>query len=236
MEVQQYLDTIKKLHDAVLAFVDNETDEEEKYENLIQLIQDNQIKNNKYELDMFIRMICQIINNHHISTNFFNKIEKIIIHFKEEIKNNYSNDDILNFFIDSKRILLSLIKEEILTVDESTYRTFISDYYKKIQYNRYFFPENKQFLPKVVLINMQRTIPYDFEEKRKKGDAHDEIVELIRNDSLDEFISFVKMKKYSFIKSLPPSIYESNSFLNSRKNISFINYAAYYGSIKIFKF
>ena len=58
---------------------------------------------------------------------------------------------------------------------------------------------------------------------------------MIRNDLIDDFISYVNQKDYPLKSSINPSIYETNVFLLKSKP-TLIEYAAFFGSIQIFKY
>lgn len=75
-----------------------------------------------------------------------------------------------------------------------------------------------------------------FEENRRKGENDSYICQLIRNDSIEEFVSYTNRMNYSLTKSIiPSSIFETNSFLIN-KTTSLIKYAAFFGSIQIFQY
>ena len=61
------------------------------------------------------------------------------------------------------------------------------------------------------------------------------ICTLIQNDSVIDFISYIEKNNISLLSTIPSSIYETNLFLFN-KNPTLIEYAAFYGSIQIFKY
>ena len=67
----------------------------------------------------------------------------------------------------------------------------------------------------------------------KKDDQY--ITELIRNDSIDEFITYINKNDYPIQSTIENSIFETNSLLLERK-ATLIEYTAFYGSIQIFKY
>ena len=62
-----------------------------------------------------------------------------------------------------------------------------------------------------------------------------EICRIIREDSIEEFITFVNSKQISLSMAVQPSIFETNPFLIKRKPL-LIEYSAFFGSIQIFKY
>ena len=77
--------------------------------------------------------------------------------------------------------------------------------------------------------------PDEFEKLMKIGENENEICQLIRNDSLDEFISFVEKNNLSLTMHIKPSIFETNAFLLKREP-SLIQYSAFFGSFHIFNY
>ena len=85
----------------------------------------------------------------------------------------------------------------------------------------------------------EKDLPNDFYEARKKGENDSHICELIRTDSVEEFIIHVTRNNYSLNSKINQSIYETNSLLIKQaasNNLTLIEYAAFYGSIQIFQY
>ena len=58
---------------------------------------------------------------------------------------------------------------------------------------------------------------------------------MIRKDSIDDFIQYINQYSINISSKIEPSIFESNLFLLDKKP-SLIEYAAFFGSIQIFKY
>ena len=92
------------------------------------------------------------------------------------------------------------------------------------------------------------SLPPNFYELRREGENENQICKLIRNDMIDEFIVYVNKHNVSIDSSIKDSIYETNCFLiknqiiSGTDRISYLNrltpikYAAFFGSIQIFKY
>lgn len=74
-----------------------------------------------------------------------------------------------------------------------------------------------------------------FEEKRQNGQNDSYLCNLIRNDSIQEFVIYLNKNNIPFTAEIVPSIFETNYYLNKKK-ATLIEYSAFYGSIQIFKF
>lgn len=72
----------------------------------------------------------------------------------------------------------------------------------------------------------------------KKKENSEIICKLIQKDLIGEFITYVNKNSYSLKSKINQSVYETNDFLiiNGARGITLIEYAAFYGSIQIFKY
>ena len=169
-----------------------------------------------------------ISNNHQRNSDFFDKIFRIIKNLANDIKRFFTNESIYGIFNSNKRVLLFLIEEKILTIDKNIALLI----YKTYSYDSYFKKEIKPFIDKDL-----GSIPSDYEEKRRIGENDDYACELIRNDNVDDFISYWEKnnKKFDSYSDFNSSYYETNKF-PTYNNCRYINYAAYFGSIQILNY
>ena len=79
MDLNEYLSNKQELQDAILKYIDQEKNEEENYQNIVQLIKDQNIKNDVNQIRSLLHLIDSIYNNHNRSTNFYEKIEGILL-------------------------------------------------------------------------------------------------------------------------------------------------------------
>ncbi|KAK8865480.1 hypothetical protein M9Y10_011035 [Tritrichomonas musculus] len=249
MDVIDYIEKKKYIQKAVLDFIDCNENNEESYENLSFFIEEQYDQENRCELKIILRLILEIASNNYRNSAFFNKIDQIIIALKNQIMHLFSNYEIFYIFKGNKRILLLLFKEKILNFEPSIFYTIMNGKYQKANYPSYFFPEIKTFYEEKLknendkkksilfykncqLINKD----YDlFELNRKNGLNEEQICELIRNDCLEEFISFIQNNQIRMTTTIKPSIFETNNFLHD-KECTLIEYATFYGSINIFTY
>lgn len=230
MEALAYLENMKKMQAALIEFIDDANNIEENYQNFISAIEDLKIKSHRHDFKLLTKIFSNIIQNHHVSPIFYDQIEKILLYFKEELTQYLSNNEIIDIFKGNKRILLFLFDEQIARIDEYAFQVITSPKYKARKYNKFFFSEIKQFLSNIVISNLK--IPRDYDEKRGSLSEQDMVLKIIQNDNLDEFIK----KKISISMQRKITIFETNFFLCKKEKISLIEYAAFYGSIEIFKY
>lgn len=224
------------LHDSLLGYFENDIDYNFFSENLTQYFE--KIKNplKRDDLMIILRILVAVSNNHYRCSNFFQKIEKILLYFKCEIKKIFLNDEIFDFFKSNKRLLLFFIKENILTLNEKIVKDFDDSNLS------YFAPEiniwlqtnskvkiNKEKLDQV-LKNVQ-----DFEQKRHEGENEEYICQIIRNDAVEEFIAYMNRSNIPLSINVKPSIFETNEYLLNA-NTNLIEYSVFFGSIQIFQF
>lgn len=224
MTIQQHLLKMKKIQAAVLKYIDSEYNESSLFSNLKKLFQKPNIEKNAIELKEVLHIISDISNYHPRKPGFFNKIFQILNELKSGIKSNFSERSIFTIFKQNKRIILFLIEEKFIKIEK--FAGFIKE---NSDYLKYFAPEIKPF------IKIHEQLPEDFEERRRTGENDDLLCKMIREDMLDDFISFVKENKIKLSSKTYKSIYETNSFLID-KNPTLIEYAVFSGSVGIFNY
>ena len=215
MTLGEYIDTYQHIQSTLLEFIEDEEHSEDKYSEL------KKVLTNYYDKDKLkniISMISSISDNHHRNSEFFTKIDEIIQLIKDEIKSQFTNLEIFNFFKNNKRTLLLLINENILILDEEIIKKMKSKEYKNMDYLDYFSSKDDDFLA-----------------KQNKGENDNYICELIRKDLIDDFIIYLNKNIISVNSRINHSIFESNIFLIGKSPL-LIEYAAFYGSIGIFQY
>lgn len=123
----------------------------------------------------------------------------------------------------------------MLNFDEKIVKQLMKITFRKMCYPQYFFPEIKPFLYifNDLQINIDENneyydsikefeefkkrysekLPEDYEERRLIGENDDFICNLIRNDLIDEFISYINQRNIEVNQEIDISIYETNNFL-----------------------
>ncbi|KAK8845767.1 hypothetical protein M9Y10_020685 [Tritrichomonas musculus] len=232
MKSTEYIEKMKRIQDKILTFIESKENSETNFDNLKKVLIDQKTRENLHDLKSFLHLLIKITNNHRHAPNFFSKIEQIIQLFKDDIKKTFSNSEIFNIFKSNKRILLFLIEEKVMDIDDHIATTIINDKFTRPKYSDYFSPELKSRLSSESLPSEEHD---NFEEKRKIGENDSCICELIREDSIDEFTSHVEKTNLKISSNIEKSIFETNSFLN-KNHPTLIEYAAFCGSINIFKY
>ena len=218
MSIEEYLTEMKNIKQMILDILD---DDNENIDRSIKILNNKTLSSTiPYKALSIFQIIIHITNEHHRGPNFFLKIEQILNNFKNEIKN-FDNSDIFEIFKSNKRIILYLIKEKLLILDKTCTKKISN---LNSSYREYFAPEMKG----------STQLADDFEENREIGENNSYICKLIRNDSIENFIIYVNEKNITPNSYIKKSIFESNSLLQNPTSL--IEYAAFYGSIRIFRY
>lgn len=235
MAVKEYFEKMMTFHKCILEYLEQEDDNEENYQNLINLFEDQKVSKNHYEMKAILSLLSKIIDYHHHESGFFPKIEQILLFFKKDLKKYFSQSEILNLFKNNKRVVLFLINSNILLVNNEFYSTISNDNYKLMEYLQYFAPEIRKLSITDEFIDSNE-FSEDFEEKRKNGENDDYLAEIIRNDMVDDFILYTKQNNIPYNSIIKESIFETNLFLLLNRKTELIEYSAFFGSIKIFNY
>ena len=144
MEIERYINQKKRLYELLLKYTENGDETNDTYyQNLIQDIADSKIPENQKELKEFLFMLSKISKNHHRYTDFFTKIEKILLFLKDKIKQTFSNMELYKLFKNNKQIILFLLQNNIIACDKPICEKIIE---KGDFYSFYFYPEIKSFI------------------------------------------------------------------------------------------
>lgn len=241
MSIQKFTENKKIIYDGFIYLIENEDDIEKRFINFTIILQDQKIKENPNDLRLFLHMISSITNNH-CRTHIDEFFEKILISLKYELKQFYSNKTLFNIFKNNKRILLFLIKEKLIDIDRYFINQIACPKYVDRKYPQFFSLEIKQYInekwfPSTKLIDyICNELPADFEENRLKGENENYVCQMIRNDSITEFVVYVNKNNYSLNSYINPSDYETNSFILENETTTLIEYAAFFDSIQIFQY
>lgn len=227
---------MKGIQNKLLEYIDKEHNTEENFQNINQLLIDQKILENRHDTSTFLYLISKIANNHHRVNDFFTKIEHVIKSIKDDILKHFTNTEIFDIFKQNKRLLLFLLQEKMIQFDTKIVSKIIEGKYRELFYPHYFYTEIKPFISCILDTDIKRKIPENFDQKRSNGENDQIVCELIRNDSIEEFITFVNKKFLPLSSLIDPSIFETNCFLLKNKKLNLIEHAAFFGSIQIFKY
>ena len=94
MEIQENINQMKEFYQSLLDYFESNGDIDECFEDLnFEMMLGN---NEKFE--KLLRLLSALSENHNRSNHFQEKINQTILHFKKEIKKNFSNSIIYDIF------------------------------------------------------------------------------------------------------------------------------------------
>ena len=235
MEICNYVARMINIQHNLSEYIENTNYSYAENQDIINLFNDQTIYQDHYKLKSVLYLLSRIAKNHHRSTDFFAKFENIFHSLGDEIKKNFTNSEIFNIFKTNKRLLLLLIKEKILTIDQTIANQLVKGKYKRKKYHYYFYSEIKFFIDEVMDRKITKKLDSDYENNREIGENDSYLCELIRKDLIDQFVIYANQINLPLSSEVKKSIFETNSFLLDNKP-TLIEYATFFGSIQIFQY
>ena len=77
MEIESLINKMKDINPALIDFIDSDVDCEAKFKTLIKIIEKQAIFQNQEEIRTLFQLVSIIADNHHRTSDFFDKLEKI---------------------------------------------------------------------------------------------------------------------------------------------------------------
>ena len=233
MQFIKYFREMTKIQYQILEFINDEDCID--IQNFFKLVVNKKIYTTKQNLISVLYLISNISDNCCHTPIIIHKIEQFLLFLKKDILNFFSNEEIFTIFKRNKKILLFLFNNKFIFPDEYSSYVIKKTKYFKLNYPHFFYNEFRSFFDEKLRADIESSLENicNYEEKRLIGENDHYICELIRNDSINEFISFINSNNISDV--IETSIFETNLFLLD-KNPSLIEYSAFYGSINIFKY
>ena len=123
MEIESLIKKMKDINSALIDFIEATDDHEVEFKTLIDFFEKQQILENKDEIQLSFQLISKISDNHHRTSDFFDKLEKIFKYLIKDIPSpiSYFIPDYTNY---NKRILFLLLEKGFIKPDE----TFLNQY------------------------------------------------------------------------------------------------------------
>ena len=246
-EIQKRVDQSKELLEHLLAFIDsnNDEDRDDCFRNLNNFLQKEINEANTAILRTLLKFLSNISKNHHRDSNLFKRIEHILLQFKDHIRKIFSDEEIVKYFQKDIQIVVFLLEKQIIPMAGNNFTLFykgrnpngLKNYY-------YIYPIIKESIGKrkrkriefEIRTNYKFPNIDEFIGKCQAGENDSDICQLIRNDSVEEFVAYVQKRNYPLNSKIPHSLFETNRFLIEKKETTLIEYASFYGSIQIIQY
>lgn len=258
MEIEAIIIKKRNIQSLVLTFIEND-DDDENFQAFTKFIEDNNISKNKEDLKDLLYMILMISNDHHRENNFFGKIMQILKYLLPSIKIHFTDFEFFKIYQSNNIIIINLIHNKMIVLERNMLDSMLSyqmiksfenqsnyfgngesqqdPYQLLLQYYYSQFNNDTEGQENIISqINDIFNIDLEtFQSLCQQGENDNYICKLIRQDLLNEFISYINEKKFDLNSKVPFSLFESNDILRYFQP-TLIDYSAFYGSIKIFKY
>ena len=237
MNIREYIIQHADLYNLIYKFIDGD----DSFENIKGFLNSHQSFLNGTELKSFLRLLKIIANEHKRNQILLDKIKEILKFIQENIQQNVSKIDLCGIFLGNKLILLFLLDSKIITAEDIKDK-FNSPYY--IDYKCFFYPEIKNLVNSKDKITIEQKLSEldsdtlnNFEMYRQIGENHTHLCSLIRSDNVQDFIGYINENEIDPSEfSIKPSIFESHLILRNHKSMTLIEYATFFGSLKIYQY
>lgn len=216
----------KELQSHVISFIDDDNDAAN-FQALTKFICDNNISKTKIDLQDFLHLLINIADNHHRGVNFLSKIMQIFNYLLSDIRSFLSDMEIWDKFWQNKIIILDIIQNNSIVIDnnminsnlQSNRYMFLPQFSRNMN-NRlnngrimspyhllfsYFLFKSANDIPN--LSNIEKIIKKSFDmdieslqQLCQKGENDNHICHLIRQDSINDFISYFNEKTLNLIQ------------------------------------
>ena len=93
MEIKEFIDKFALIYNMLIGYIENEEEEEEEdqFRSLTKAIDEQQITENRQDIQLLLYIISKISNNHNRRSNLSAKIDKILSFIANDIKNFFTN-------------------------------------------------------------------------------------------------------------------------------------------------
>ena len=229
MEIDKIINERKEFYNHLMIFIETYDNVKDEFQNIIKVLEKQRILEDKIQTLEMHQLLYTIGDNHYRTPNFFDKLEKIIEYLIQNQKSSITDTEIYKIYKNNKMFLYFLIEKGFF----QTYKIF-KNICSNHEYAVYLYPIMEQYL------NYQyRHMIFKIYEKvdsksSKNGENNSYICSLIRQDSVDDFITYVTRTNYPLSNSIQ-SIFETNSLL-LKKPPTLIEYAAFFGSVQIIRY
>ena len=237
MSIREYIKQHADLYNLVYKFLDGG----DSFENIKVFLNSYHSFLNDTKLKSFLRLLKIIADAHNRNKLLLDKIKEILKFIQENIQQKVSKIDLCDIFWGNKLILLFLLDSKIITAEDIIDK-FNSPY--NFDYKCFFYPEIKNFVNSKDKIAIEQKLSEldsdtlnNFEKYRQIGENHTHLSSLIRSDNVREFIIYINENEIDPSEfSIKPSIFESHLILRNHKSMTLIEYATFFGSLKIYQY
>lgn len=189
---------------------------------VISFIEKERFLNNDDSISDLLDSLSLLFNANRLESD---DLTLILFQFQDQLRKYFEKRSILNIypFENFKFFILHFTDLKIVQLEPN----------KMIEAHQYFSPEMH------FIFHRKNTDDFSNEEEfikfRREGKNRQQVCDIIRNDHLDELQNLLATTTLNLNDPIKPSLFERFEMVN-QKDVSFIEYAAFFGSINIFKY
>ena len=118
IEIENFITKMKDIYSVLIIFIDTRDDTEDEFKKLINIFEKHKIFENKGEVKLIFRLISKIFDNYHRTSEFLDKLEKIIQYLIKDFSSSIPNF-ILDYTKYNKKLLFLLLEKKIIKPDDA---------------------------------------------------------------------------------------------------------------------
>lgn len=209
-----------------------------KYESVFSYIE-NSIDINYSNLYEILLLIVSIF---HSRPKQKQNIMNLLTLMKDHIQKFFTSDELIKIFSSCRRLLVYLYENDFININSIENEFLLYDDRFLLFYPEIRNQDENKFKKSMIIIWLSKFVNSiekvmtieEFKEKRRIGHDHSVVSQIIRDDDIEKLQKYISNTNFDINSKIPPSVFESDSFLN--QSPSLIEYSAFFGSINIFKF
>ena len=230
------------------------------FDNFYSFLDKFSVSTHKKRCIMLLEMISQISFFIPLNDELMDRVIRIIDHLFVDknnlnISGSFKAKEILKIFSNNKYFILHLYEKNVIKLEE-----LINYLYRISQNNNYNKPLVYYFLPEILEYEKKNTNRLtnlivkrnelsqvyqklldenklkDFINERNGSNRDRYLLKAIKNDNINDFLSFISQTDYDLSKEIELNDFELNHYLLSKKKMNIIDYSLIYGSINVFKY
>ena len=126
MEIEALIKKMKDIYSPLIDFIEATDDQDAEFQALIEVLEKHEILENKDEVRLLFQLISKISDNHHRTSDFFDKLSKIFQYLIKDIPSTIS-DFIPDYTKYNKRIVYFLLEKGFVKPDKPFLNQYLNN-------------------------------------------------------------------------------------------------------------
>lgn len=189
MEIENIIEKRKELYSALICFIESSENNENEFESFIDNFEKQCIVQNKEETLSFFQLLSKLADNHHRSSDFFDKFEKIFQYLKKSTQISEFITDYSNY---NKRILFLLFEKNYIKPNQKFFddfnenrksiqkeKSFSKRNFNEFQFCYYLYPSIKHYISEEMQKDIENEILQKFDEQIESFESKSKSAKII---------------------------------------------------------